>query len=299
MAPLLRTATVLFAPLPAWREWPLVAFTLLGQFAAGFCLFAALPAVLASGTGEAARSVRLHAVGIAAAAVVAAAAISFFHLARPWNAPRAVGNLRSSWLSREILLELIFMALLGAAFLLIAAGRDGTAVRACAIAAGAAGVGLVAAMSGIYMIPGVAPWNRAATPAAFGLATVILGLLGAAAFAGFERGFAGGDGRALLVAASAVVAVAIVAHLLMTPALGLVGGRIPPSLKRPVEPSAGWFLARMVTLGLSGLLATPWVSGWTGWRNGAGGIAVRAAFVLAIASEIIGRFQFYSWGIRK
>lgn len=280
----------------ARREWPLVAFTLLSQFAVGFYLFSALPRLL--GGGGADRPDRFRPLAIVFAAGSLAAAVSFFHLGRPWRAPRVLANLKTSWLSREILCELAFLAGVAGTALLVLAGRgDGFALRAMAWAAAFFGAALVGAMGRLYMIPGVKAWDRIATPAAFILSAALLGLLGAAAAATAGAG-SSADPGGLAGPAAMLLSAAFLVHLLYTPGTGLRGFREAPTLKQPVASSPRLFAVRLALLAGSALALFPIVAEPAGAVNGRTALSIWAALGLTAASEIIGRFQFYAWGVR-
>jgi DMSO reductase anchor subunit len=97
----------------AKKEWPLIAFTLLSQTAVGFFLLFVLPLALSGTVTGAAdvRLLRLRSLLFVLALLAAAAALSFFHLGNPFNAYRALNNIRTSRLSREIFFELLLIFL--------------------------------------------------------------------------------------------------------------------------------------------------------------------------------------------
>jgi len=102
--------------------------------------------------------------------------ISFFHLGSPAKAYFALNNLRSSWLSREILFALLFLVLL--AVLLLVERRESVPSapgRMLGLLTGLAGIALVFSMAKLYMLPTVPAWNSPATPAAFFLTAFLLG----------------------------------------------------------------------------------------------------------------------------
>ncbi len=99
--------------------------------------------------------------------LVAALAVSTLHLGRRRNAARALRNLRSSWLSRELLLAAALLA---------------TTVMACWPEQAWAGwltVPLAAAflygMARVYMQRTVPTWDGRQTPVAFGSTALLLG----------------------------------------------------------------------------------------------------------------------------
>src|SRR5512137_1733652 len=104
------------------KEWPLVAFTILGQTAVGLFIFGLTPLVMADSVSPTDARLFLVVMGAVFILLAAAAVLSFLHLRHPLRAVRALANVRTSWLSREILFELLFMALVAAEFFLVRAG---------------------------------------------------------------------------------------------------------------------------------------------------------------------------------
>lgn len=102
--------------------------------------------------------------------------ISLFHLGNPANAFRAVSNLGTSWLSREIFLTLSFTAT-GAIFAFLQWRKIGSFQlrQIIALIAAALGVILVYAMSQIYQLAAEPAWNSIATPITFYITTFLLG----------------------------------------------------------------------------------------------------------------------------
>ncbi|HEX7973213.1 MAG TPA: DMSO/selenate family reductase complex B subunit, partial [Anaerolineales bacterium] len=145
----------------AKKETPLVAFTLLAQMAAGLILALAFlqasPVIAAAGLG----SLALDRIFLAAGALAGLSMlISLLHLGNPWQAYRAVTNLRTSWLSREI----FFSACLVGGWIALAGLRGFPAVPAWVqrlgiICLALIGLGLVYSMARLYRLRAVAAWN--------------------------------------------------------------------------------------------------------------------------------------------
>jgi anaerobic dimethyl sulfoxide reductase subunit C (anchor subunit) len=173
----------------AKKEWPLIAFTLLSQAAVGFFLFFTVPLAL-SGTGTGAadvRLLRLRSLFIVLILLAAAAALSFFHLGNPLGAYRALNNVRTSRLSREIFFELllIFLIAVVAWFEWRRSGNQDLRLGFYFLAA-LAGVGLNWSMAGIYRLEAVPVWNNSMTPFSFFMTAFVLGALGSAAAPAFK-----------------------------------------------------------------------------------------------------------------
>lgn len=161
----------------------LVAFSLLTQTAVGM-LCALLVSWWLPGDWVGTSASMLYVGPLAATAALA----SLLHLGSPGNAWRALANLKSSWLSREILFLGLFV---GGWTALVAIGRVGLAsdvggglpsplARGIAVFTALAGVTLVYAMSRVYRLRTVPAWDTPLTQAAFFLTAGSLGALAAA-----------------------------------------------------------------------------------------------------------------------
>lgn len=159
------------------RDLSLVFFTLASQCSVGIVLWLTTLALL-SGDASIAAATGLNPANpvlLALLLVALATAISFLHLGNPVNAPRAMRNLATSWLSREILAIGLYKLTLFAAFVVgWQTQAPGFAWQLLAPAA-LAGLILLWTMSGVYLIVTVPPWNSLHTPLAFGLTTLCLG----------------------------------------------------------------------------------------------------------------------------
>lgn len=153
------------------RELPLIAFTTCAPAALGIALVALVGGITSclraglwlGGWRFAALAVVFTTVGMLA---------SVMHLARPLRAPRSLANVRSSWLSREILAVSLFWGILVAWLVLALAASglpwhaDALAVRvlgwlslaACALAC-VAGLLLVGVIARAYRVAGQPGWN--------------------------------------------------------------------------------------------------------------------------------------------
>lgn len=174
------------------QEWALILFTTIMQMAVGaFCVLGGVHFFAARRYGdEEADKLSDRALLAIGPAVALALVVTFFHLGNPLNAPRAVSNLGSSWLSREIVLALVF-ALGGAVFAFMQWRKIGSAsVRnALAVVVAAVGLVLVYAMASVYAIPTVPAWDTVVTPISFFVTALLLGSLaiGAAFVVAYRR----------------------------------------------------------------------------------------------------------------
>src|SRR5512140_1103650 len=98
---------------------------------------------------------------------------SLAHLGRKQRAWRALGNIRKSWLSREIL----FTGLFGAGWLFTILERvlwQRSTVEWIALTA-TFGIGLVYSMSKVYRLPAIPAWNTPRTNLVFMVSALLLG----------------------------------------------------------------------------------------------------------------------------
>jgi anaerobic dimethyl sulfoxide reductase subunit C (anchor subunit) len=270
------------------REWPLVVFTLTGQAAAGLAVVLLLPGYAPAGR---AADPLLHSLRMGAALGVfilagLAAAASLLHLGRASRAPRSVVNAGTSWLSREVIALLVFLA---AAAVLVFAERRGTGAGLRTILAyltAAAGGVFIFCMAKIYMLPTVLEWNTPATPAAFFSSALVLGALLAPFVLGFS---ARGVETNLPLVTLVIMGTAILVALLYTPRFGLLAKKeaFPPFRPDPNLPA--WFAGRIALLALAILL---WVVSIV--IPGAAVAASWAALAAAVGSVVLGRLLFYS-----
>jgi formate dehydrogenase iron-sulfur subunit len=204
--------------------------------------------------------------GSLAAFVAAAIALpaSLFHLGRPLHAYKALRGLRRSWLSREVLAFGLFAGIAGAAAL-----TGSEVVTAVALVAGVAGV---YASGRLYVVPGRPAWNSQLTVVQFLATGVALGPSAAAIVDGTS-----GTLRALAAVGSLVSVVTYLVNL----------GRLARDTRLEFHGSwsltrghlRNWFAARVV----AGTAAVALAVAGPLW----------AAFCVALAAELAGRWLFY------
>lgn len=145
----------------AMNEHSLVAFTLCAQAAVGaFWLAMVVEAVL----GFANPLARL----LVPVLMLVAVAASLVHLGQPLRAWRAVTNLRTSWLSREIVFTVAFTV----ASLVSAWQSETPALTGLTALLGA---GLLYNMARVYQLRTIPPWDRWSTLARFATSAALLG----------------------------------------------------------------------------------------------------------------------------
>ena len=298
------------------REWALIAFTILSQMSIGAFVvlgvihfFAARKAGLAEADRLSDRA--LLAIG---PTLVLGMIASFFHLGNPLNAVRALGNLGSSWLSREIFLVVVFMVV-GAVFALMQWRKLGTPQIRNAVALLAALVGLaqVYSMAMVYALPTQPYWNvPLATPLAFFATSFLLGALsvGSALVANYayirRKNPSCAEAQCELLRET-VKGIAVAGVVLL--GIQLIAAPLQLSLLAGQSEPAGVASAARLTQDYGLLYALRLVLAFVGaglfglylYRNAsvAGreklmGSAVYVAFAIVLVAEVVGRFLFYA-----
>jgi Fe-S-cluster-containing dehydrogenase component/DMSO reductase anchor subunit len=261
---------------PAEPHWPLVVMTVFTQLSVG--AFAAIWILQLAGASA----------GLAAAAwtsllvAMLALAASTLHLGRPIYAYRALRMWRRSWLSREVALFTGFSAVACLyAPVLWTQGIAGPALGGVTLLLGFGGV---TASACIYRVPSRPSWNTPLTLLQFNLTALTLGpLFAAASGAGASRllavSCAGMAGAQFLVLALAFFR----SSAADTVELRASSRLLATTLRRP-------FIARGALLAL-GAIALPLFT--------SNALVLWAAFGLALAGEIIGRYLFFVSAVPK
>lgn len=233
---------------------------------------------------------------------------ALMHLGRPAFAFRALANLETSWLSREVFFLGGFFVLGAGYAALWWRRRRLFALRAAfGAAVGAAGAAGLVSMVFIYLLPARPAWNLWTTPLEFLGTALQLGplLVGTVFVATYRRHEARAALEPLIamhlrylvptVVVGAVLAGAGLAGKLWTLPLAGLEGRAAFNLL--VGPYGAALAARWALL-VTGGLVLPLALGWRLARRGdsAGSLAphVAATLVLAAASEVLGRALFYA-----
>jgi anaerobic dimethyl sulfoxide reductase subunit C (anchor subunit) len=161
------------------REWALPVYTILMQLAVGAML--GLWLIRAAAIRQHGRSVIDHIIRIPVLAVfltiIVAIAGSHFHLSRPIFSLLAALNLRSSWLSREVVFTISFLGAVGGLSYLqwftYGNSRLKTGLGWLGITTGSLSV---YCMSKIYLLPTHSSWDSPLTVVSFLLTVVMLGV---------------------------------------------------------------------------------------------------------------------------
>lgn len=283
-------------------EWSLVAFTIVGQLAVGIYVFVGGPLFLgAASPGGPAGGARLALVLAVLGCLAVATGLSLFHLHNPFRAYNVFSNLGTSWLSREIFFELLFLGITGLlGFREWRGAAGGDFAKALFVSGGLAGGLFILAMSRLYMLPAVAAWNHAHTPLSFCLTSLMLGSLASSVVFGLstERPV---FYRVLPAIALVSVAACLVNAVFLAPGRGIFGAKAGPSLRAPGVGTSRLHVARVSGLSGAAVLLAAGVAAGAGRVAGIAGrpAVLIVAFVLAAAGEISGRFLFYGLSGRR
>ena len=275
------------------EEWPLMMFTLISQLAVGsfvilslvrFALIKQDPLLAAGVTNPGFKAV--------GAVMVLALLLSVFHLGSPFGAYRAILNLQSSWLSREIVAASGFLFFW---FLSYRSYQKEQPSQLLAALTSLIGLAVILCMGSIYSHSVRPAWTDANTYIAFFGATFALGSLGAAAFIAYAARHLAGVAAigSQLKKVSFIAGAAVFLPLLYLPVYigGLAGGNV-----------AAQASAQLLTSSYQGLLVLKGILSLAGaglgfaiWRGGRFTSPQWAylAFGLVMLGEFVGRYVFY------
>ncbi len=300
------------------REWSLIIFTILTQMSIGSFVGLGIVHFFANrkaGAKEADRLTDRALIAIAPILVIGIIA-SLGHLGNPINAPRAVTNIGSSWLSREIFFSVLFAGfVLVFAFLQWRKIASASVRNAFALIGALVGLVLVFCMSQVYMLRTVPVWNNFGSPVAFYITTFLLGSLavGAALVANYALVLRKDPGceeiqcnllRGVLYRVGIVV-VALLGVEFVTLPLQLAylasGPAAAVSAASMIHTQYGTLLGLRLLFvflgaGILGVLIYRYASE-PGKEKMLGNL-VYAAFILALVGEVMGRYLFYASYLR-
>ncbi len=301
------------------REWALIIFTVVMQMAVG--AFAILGGVhfFASRRYGAQQADQMSDRALLAIGplVVIALLVTFFHLGNPLNAPRAITNLGTSWLSREIALAVVF-SLVGAVFAFMQWRKIATpAVRnGLALINALIGLALVYAMANIYMLPSIPAWNTPVTPVTFFITSLLLGALAisaafAASFWYLKRKGMGELKVQFDILATTLRWIALISMALMGVqfvVLPIYFGQLATTDNAAAAASLNIFFSqqplvlaiRLVLLFVGAGLLALFVYNTAGVEKRVQRLSTLAylAFALVLIAEVMGRFLFYESMVR-
>jgi anaerobic dimethyl sulfoxide reductase subunit C (anchor subunit) len=297
------------------REWALIAFTILTQMSVGAFVVLGVVHFFAAQQAGQAEADRLSDRALLAIGpvIVLALVVSLFHLGNPLNAYRAVANVATSWLSREILASVLFAGL-GAVFAFMQWRKLGSFTVRAVIAGVAALIGLfqVYSMARVYQLPTQPAWNTIATPIAFFTTALLLGVLavGAAFVANYayvQRTNPGcAEAQCQLMRSAlrwfALASVVLLGIQLVVAPLQVAALAAAPeaAARASAELMFGQygllFGLRLVLVFVgAGLLALfVYRTAQRAGQEGVLGTLAYSAFALVLVAEVIGRYIFYA-----
>ena len=294
------------------REWALITFTILAQMSVGaFIVLGVVHYFSQKKSGEKQADELSDRALLAIFPVLGLGLLaSLLHLGNPLNAYKAVTNLGSSWLSREILCGVLF-AVVGFAFAVMQWRKIGSFQLRNMVAwvAAAIGVVLVFSMAMVYMIPTRPAWNAVTTPISFYVTTLLLGVLamGAAFVANYwyvqsKNPGCASDQCVLLRDSLKWIAVASIILLgcqFVVVPLALAFMSLNGALSGAAMMAGEFgviFVLRLVLVfvgaGVLGIFVYRTAQN-PGQENLMGTLAY-AAFALVLVGEVLGRFLFYA-----
>ena len=164
------------------EEWPLMMFTLLSQLAVGIYLMLTIIRTLLGGKNSKTAN-QITNFGMTAVGPLMGLALLFslFHLGTPIGAYRSIGNLGSSWLSREILTAGGFLVLWVVSYY---ANKKEKAGVLLGWVTSIVGLLAIFSMASIYTSSIRPAWSNVHTYIAFFGTTLVLGCAGAVALIG-------------------------------------------------------------------------------------------------------------------
>ncbi len=296
------------------KELPLIIFTILAQMSVGaFLVLGAVHLYVERKTDDV-EADRMSDRALLAIIVTLGLGLlaSLFHLGNPIDSPRAITNLATSWLSREIAFGVGF-GVLGVAFAAMQWFKWGSFKIRNTVAwlAGIVGVGLIYCMSRAYMIPNQPAWNNLATPISFYATALLLGslALGVAFFVNYtiiqrkNPDCADCQGELLRdvlgylsVLAIIMLGVEFVTIPVYLASLASQGGAALTSVNLMIGTFSATFILRLVLafVGAGVFGAFIFQSVKQGVAVNKLGALATSAFLLVFVAEVLGRILFYA-----
>ncbi len=300
------------------NEWALLTFTILGQLAAGALLVLMVVRAYATakaGLKEADRMTDgplFMVVPIMGLALLA----SLLHLNNLGNIFRAVPNLGSSWLSREVVISVAFV-IVAALFTLLQWRKIGSSGLRTLTGWITAVIGLVQtyAMGMVYMIRTQPAWNTLATPITFFVTSLLLGVLAVAVallvnynanlkkdsqFAEKQLELLRGALQGIAVSAIILLGIEFLVLPVYLAYLATQGAAALESLQMMTGTYGVALVIRLlfVFVGVGLLAAYLYRDASSAGKEKAMMSLVYSAFVLVLAGEVMGRFLFYATHVR-
>lgn len=299
------------------REWALLIFTILGQIAAGSLFVLMIVRAYAVSKAGVEQTDRLIdgplyiIVPIMGLALIA----SLFHLGNPVNIAKAVPNLGTSWLSREVVIAVTFV-ILAAVYTLLQWRKIGNNTLRTIIGWIAALVGLfqIYGMGMVYMIRTQPSWNTPATPISFFTTALLMGVatIASALIINHSRVNKGDKKneqqqellrkplQGLAIASIVLLGIEFLVTPLYMAYLSSQGAEGVESLNMMVGEFGVTFALRLifVFLGAGVLAAYIYRNASIHGKEGTLPTLAYSALIFILVSEVMGRFIFYATHVR-
>ncbi len=293
------------------KEWALIGFTILSEMAIGAFWIVWLTHFQArrQTTEDEVRKLSNAALIGIGPVMALGLIVSLFHLGSPLNAWRSIGNLGSSWLSREVFFALLFFVMwfVAAVLQFRSAGTEGLR-GTWAVLTAVAGLLTIIATGMSYMVAARPAWADVATPMLFFVTTLLLGglMVGAVFAVYYMRSAKTSETQTALVKLGlrnatliAMVVIVVQALILLFQAAHLMGGttEAQASAQLLLGTYGMWYWLRIIVGIVAGFALA-----YLGWRALAksektfpprAATLVLVAFVVVLLAEIVGRALFY------
>lgn len=297
------------------REWALLTFTILGQLAAGMMLVLMIVRAYVTSKVGVAEADRMTDIPMFMVVPIMGLALlaSLLHLNNLVNVVKAVPNLGSSWLSREVVIAVAFVVVavvyaflqwrkIGSNSLRNVIGWIGTIT----------GIVLTYAMPMVYMLRTVPVWNTPITVITFCVTALLLGTLGAAAalavnyFIIQKQDLKASSKRLELlreiVQSTTIAAIILlgVEFLVLPLYMAYLGAASMESLQLMMGTYGTVLVIRLLLVfGGAGVLATYlFRTASSAGKERLMATLVYSAFVMVLVGEVMGRFLFYATNLR-
>ena len=297
------------------REWALLTFTILGQLAAGMMLVLMIVRAYVTSKVGAAEADRMTDIPMFMVVPIMGLALlaSLLHLNNLVNVVKAVPNLGSSWLSREVVIAVAFVVVAVVYAFLQWRKIGSNSLRNVIGWIGAIiGIVLTYAMPMVYMLRTVPVWNTPITVITFCVTALLLGTLGAAAalavnyFIIQKHDLKASSKRLELlreVVQSTTIAAIIllgVEFLVLPLYMAYLGAAAMESLKLMMGTYGLVLVIRLLLVfGGAGVLATYlFRTASSAGKERLMATLVYSAFVMVLVGEVMGRFLFYATNLR-
>lgn len=301
-----------------WHELPLVIFTIAAQMSVGSFVVLGIIQLVNWNTPQATLDkVTMPALYAIGPLLVFGLAASTLHLGTPLRAANALLHLQTSWLSREILIGMLFAGS-GALFAVLQWFRFGAhrLRQALALVTAVLGLALVYAISQVYSLRTIPAWSTYGTPLRFYITTFLLGGVAVAAalvIASFIRLRRGGEpdpeARALItrtvqgISFGAILALGL--KFIGQPAyMAYLGTEGSPAAQATLEMLNGQYMALSAAQNIlifAGVISLGFLLLRMAGNRPVTGllpIITVVAFVLVLSGEFIGRLLFYATMVR-